>query len=246
VSVNTVDINNIGEKLGDRLTKTMNLEAKNPWRNFEASDQMVHENDRASVESHNSKVEPKYRFLLQLAPEPWIGSIDAPIIILYANPGATPANLLGEKEPNRKILELSLQNLRQEFSEFPHFFFNPTLKSEPGGRWFRKRFRELIEATSLERVAQSIATVEAAPYHSVNWKSPKTPIPTQEFTNDIVRNAIAKGALILRARHVKGWVKAVPELSQYANVIYPSSAQCAYVSANNYKGTFERIVEAIR
>lgn len=50
---------------------------------------MIHELDRHSFELHNTKVEPDYRFLSQLAPEPWIGDTKANLLVLLANPGAT-------------------------------------------------------------------------------------------------------------------------------------------------------------
>jgi hypothetical protein len=97
---------------------------QNPWKEFEESGYMIHPKDEAVIKLHNDSVDKKYRFLLHLAPEPWIGSINSSLVVLYANPGATDFDLTGKPQfKAREINRLARTNLRQEPSLFPHFFF---------------------------------------------------------------------------------------------------------------------------
>ena len=68
---------------------------KNPWLGFKHSEQMVHQLDEASVKEYNLTSKRDYQYLLNLAPEPWIGNIDGNLLVLYSNPGATRENLNG-------------------------------------------------------------------------------------------------------------------------------------------------------
>lgn len=217
----------------------------NPWAEFKASNYMVHESDRDVVESHNAKhsSKPEYQFQTWMPPEPWIGSLEAPVVILYANPGATDDDLAGKRQADDALIrEYSIANLNQTLEDFPHFFFDPLLENTAGGRWFRARFSNLINETSLQAVSQGIITVELAPYHSRNWRNPSKPLPTQEFTNSIVRNAVSKGSLIVGARGRKLWEAAVPELRNYPRIVRPRSQQSAHVSPGNYGDGFQKLV----
>lgn len=218
---------------------------ENIWQGFVASEEMVHKLDRSSVSAHNARVRPHHQFLLHLAPEPWIGNLQGNLFVLYSNPGATQGDRARiEQRDHSLIVQKSVNNLNQKKVAYPHFFFDPDLLATDGGKWFLKKYRWLIEATDLEKVANNVVTCELAPYHSVKWQIPKIMPPTQEFTYQAVRDAIARDATILLARTSKVWESHIPELKTYPRVYRPKSIN-ASVSPGNYPGDFDRIVQAI-
>jgi hypothetical protein len=170
---------------------------KNPWLNFNISGDMVHQLDRDSFSLHNASVVADYKFLPQLAPEPWIGDPEAKLLVLLANPGATRGDVLGKKQEGADLInQLSIANLNHSIKDYPHFFFNPILEGTDGHTWYKKRFGHLIEATSAQNVSKKVLSCELVPYHSFSWKKPRVMPPTQSYTCEIVRNAIERGAVI--------------------------------------------------
>jgi len=217
----------------------------NPWDGFKYSDEMVHPLDVPSVRRHNQTSKPEYQFLLHLAPEPWIGNLEGNLLVLYANPGATQDNLNRVEQNNQaKVMEKSIKNLNQTNSEFPHFHFDPELRGTEGANWFESKYKWLLDATSRKAVASNLITCELAPYHSVKWKVPRVMPPTQEFTYQIIRDGIARGAVVLLARSARIWTEHIPELANYPRVYRPKSIN-ASISPNNYPGCFDKIIDAI-
>jgi len=219
---------------------------KNPWLNFNISGDMVHQLDRDSFSLHNASVVADYKFLPQLAPEPWIGDPEAKLLVLLANPGATRGDVLGKKQEGADLInQLSIANLNHSIKDYPHFFFNPILEGTDGHTWYKKRFGHLIEATSAQNVSKRVLSCELVPYHSFSWKKPRVMPPTQSYTFEIVRNAIERGAVILIGRGKADWFKNVPELSKYKRYFQPASAQCAYISPKNYGKNYREILSSI-
>lgn len=217
----------------------------NPWDGFEYSNEMVHPLDVSAVLEHNQTSKPEYQFLLHLAPEPWIGNLGGNLFVLYANPGATKDNLNKVIQENHvKVMEKSIKNLNQSNSGFPHFHFDPELRETEGAKWFESKYKWVLDATSRQALATNLVTCELAPYHSVKWKVPRIMPPTQDFTYQIIRDAMERNAVILLARSAKIWTEHIPELSRYHRVYRPKSIN-ASISPNNYPGCFDKIIDAV-
>jgi hypothetical protein len=219
----------------------------NPWLDLEISKSMVHPDDKESVDFHNRNSKPKYQFLLHLAPEPWIGRVNSPVVILLANPGATELDLRGKPQYKAdQIIQKSFSNIKQEEMDFPHFFFDPELDGTQGQRWYFKAFKSLLEEFSTKHISQNVMTCEMAPYHSRNWKQPKKSLPTHNYTNYLVREAMQREAMILVHRAKRLWFEMIPELEKYPKRYFPSSMQNASISLGNYKAAFEEIKLQLR
>lgn len=217
----------------------------NPWLDFNISDHMVHPLDEDSVAYHNRTSKAEHQFLTYLPPEPWIGNLNASLVVLYSNPGATINNTKRVFQTGHDlVVEKSIQNLKQTLKNFPHFHFDPALANTEGATWFLQRYRWLIEQVGISAVSKNLLTCELAPYHSLKWKEPKRPIYTQSFTNHLIRSAMDRRALILVARSKRIWFNHIPELEKYPRTIYPNSIN-ASVSPGNYPRDFESIVAAV-
>jgi hypothetical protein len=98
-------------------------------------------------------------------------------------------------------------------------------------------------------VARGVLCAEYFPYHSKSFKKGAL-LPSQEYTFDLVRRAIERGAVVLLMRSKRLWLDAVPKLVSYDRLFEANSSQCAHVSPNNYccngAGGFEEALEALR
>jgi hypothetical protein len=219
---------------------------QNPWKEIEESGYMIHPKDEAVIKLHNDSVDKKYRFLLHLAPEPWIGSINSSLVVLYANPGATDFDLTGKPQfKAREINRLARTNLRQEPSLFPHFFFSPEMDETQGQAWYFKTFGDLLQYAKPIDISNRLLTCEMAPYHSKNWRQPTVKIPTQSYTEFLVKEAMERRAIILIHRGSKYWLEQIENLNKYPLAFRPNSAQSPYVSKGNYSRAFDSILNAV-
>lgn len=219
---------------------------ENPWSDFFESDHMVHPADEQIIKEHNESVDRRYQFLLHLAPEPWVGNINSPLVVLYANPGATELDLT--EKPQYKAQEINRFariNLRQEPSLFPHFFFSPELEGTQGQKWYFKTFKGLLERVSPLDISNKLLTCEIAPYHSKNWRQPKQEFPTQSYTKHLVSMAMQRRAVILVHRGSNYWFNQVSGLDKYPLAHRPNSPQSPFISRGNYPKAMDSILEAI-
>ena len=220
------------------------MNSENPWLSFEFSDRMVHHLDEKIISSHNASSKPEYQFLLNLAPEPWIGNLNGNLLVLYSNPGATKENLSGNlPQKYEKVIEKSINNLQQKNFRYPHFHFDPDLVDTEGAKWYIKKYQWLIKEVGQQVLSKNLITCEVCPYHSFRWKIPKILPPTQKFTFKIVEEAIDRGATILLARSAQIWLEYVPKLSAYPKVFRPNSIN-ASISPGNYGDNFHKILSS--
>ena len=70
-------------------------------------------------------------------------------------------------------------------------------------------------------------------------------MPSQEYTLDLVREAIARTAVIVRMRTCRGFLERLPELGRYERHYRVQNFQTPVISPRNCLG-FEDVVRAIR
>lgn len=105
---------------------------------------------------------------------------------------------------------------------------------------------QLRGASSRGNLANSLLSIEYFPYHSVSFAHSHVRLPSQQFSFDLVRKAIARDSEIIVARGFDSWVGAVPELAAYSRVCKLNSAQKSAMSANNLgPENFSRIVHTL-
>jgi hypothetical protein len=106
----------------------------------------------------------------------------ARIIILLTNPGVAPGDYRAEED--QAFLDAYDRNLKQDFGDyqFPFFHLDPRLHWTPAFRWWASRLQPLIELAqdnqksmsyqdALKYVANKVAVLELAPYHSPNQQA---------------------------------------------------------------------------
>jgi|GEM_PF-1434126 len=192
----------------------------NPWATLPDSEPFVLPADRVALEVF-AGVPEEHRLHLELLPEPFLGRVDAPVVLLNLNPGFDEQDHTWHVRP---VYADALRcNLRHEVSAHPFYPLDPALEGAPGYRWWSGKTGPLIRECGRHAVANGLLCVELFPYHSRSFGGHKLRLPSQEYSVALVRQAIARGAFIVVMRAKRHWLERVPELARYADA-YPDSA----------------------
>jgi hypothetical protein len=214
----------------------------NPWRRLPNQPDFVLPEDHDQVIEFNRCATPEGYFHLNLIPEPFLGLPDAPVVLLGLNPGYTDEDDAHHKDP--AFVARSRANLLHRESQYPFFLLDPAITA-PGAAYWKAKLRRLTEKFGAETIARHTLCVEFTPYHSVGFRHERLKLPSQQYSFDLVRQAVSRGAVIVIMRGKRFWVAAVPELLDYGRLFGLNSWQAAYISPGNCPTGFERICEAL-
>jgi hypothetical protein len=127
--------------------------------------------------------------MLDVRPEPYVGNpATARVICLLLNPGYVPEDLAVNRDPY-----FQQQNRRNlEHRATPSFYYlDPRLNYSGGYIWWAKKLSGLTRAGfRLDELADKLACVEYLPYHSVNYKHSRQLLPSQQYSFELVRQAV--------------------------------------------------------
>jgi len=204
---------------------------RNPWSSLSDSPPFILEDDKRAVDAFNQKVKRNFIIQTEMLPEPFVGSLNAPVFVLLENPGVGGAEDLAlHRQPE---FQRRVRACHQQLSnQFPHYFLDPDSEG-PGVQWTRQKLKPLVEAFGVRVVASGVCFLEYFPYHSENFAHGRLSLPSQTFTFDALRAAVGRGATIIITRGRKLWEKSVPELSTHALVFETSSKQNVTISPKN-------------
>ncbi len=216
---------------------------QNPWTYLPTTAPYVLDQDRAAIESFNANAPSMVKIRLELLPEPFLGNVQAPVVFLALNPGysAEDAAFYAEAEP------VCRDNLNHTVKDYPFYLLNPAFTAYSGPKWWRAKLRWLIKDCGLEKVASNMCCIEYFPYHSARFSAGRLSVESQQYSFYLVRQAVQNKALIVIMRAEGLWLRAVPELKDYANRCKLRNAQRSWLSPGNFaEGWYDQIVERIR
>ena len=219
---------------------------RNPWLELPSRPPFVLEADRPFVAAFNRNASLNTRLRTNLLPEPFMGRPrSASVLLLQLNPGFAGNEAHWHGRPG--FGGALRANLSHNGSGFPHLFLDPAWAGTPGGQWWQQRLRRVVEAVgNARRVARRLAVVEFHGYHARNYRSIPVTLPSQYYGFDLVRRAVARGAVIVVMRGFDAWTVAVPELADHRLVFRPKNPQSAYITEQALGRTaFRAIVDAI-
>ncbi len=230
------------------------MSTDNPWSALPEQPPYVLPMDERAVAAHNGKLghdQQRYRLVTEtVLPEPFVGDPrTASVVLLLANVGYKAADDVAHAE---KAFQRALRrNLLHGETEFPFYFLGPGFETTPGGIWWRRRLRLLIEDTSVETVARRVACVEWLTYKSTKFKRCEEALPSQSYGWSLVRDALARGAVVVSLRSCKLWELSVPELEEHP-MITTASKQSVYITPNNLclnhvknPAAYDMVIEAL-
>src|SRR2546422_11376051 len=107
---------------------------KSPWCRLPANPPYVLPDDEPFVEAFNVRAGPK-RFLHidKILPEPFVGPLDAPVVLLSNNPGFKEAGVAHNQDP--VFVARMRNNLRHRPSDYPFVFLAPDYSGR-GKKWW--------------------------------------------------------------------------------------------------------------
>lgn len=213
---------------------------QNPWLNLPRHNSYLLQQDTNQVKWFNRGRDSRYFVHDELLPEPFIGRLDAPLVMLSKNPGFTAED--DSKWPggdakvhsDEKYAEALWRNLHALPVEFPFYPLNPAfVRSTPGGVWWAARTYALRKKVGDTRVAGNLLAIEYFPYHSKRFH-PRTPrVPSQDYTRHLVCSAMERGSVIVLTRGRRLWFELVPELQNYSRLYKTNSTGAVHLTERN-------------
>jgi hypothetical protein len=216
---------------------------QNPWTTLPKSNPYVLASDAPLLMSFNARAAAKHRYDTSLLPEPYFGSLNAPVVVLNLNPGWSPDDAAIHAKPT--FAAMSRSSLAHKLNPYPFLHLQPTCET-PGGRWWRQRTRELAAEVGFELLAHHLACIQFAPYHSPEYAANSPQLPSQEYNFYLVRQAIARGAEIVVMRSVSLWLSAVPELAGYTRLHRGSNPRAPFLTRGNLKSAYSVVAGRLR
>ncbi len=210
-----------------------------PWSAIPSTPPFVLADDQGAIDRFNARCSETDRIELAALPEPFIGPTDADLVLLNLNPGWDDADPAVHSRP--AVSELLRTSLAGGASAF--YYFDKALSDTPGAKWWQKRLAPLVRAVG-SQLATRLMVIEWFPYHSRKFNGNVPRLESQEFSFDLARAAIARGAWILSMRAERRWVEAVPALVGYARYAKLKNRQNVTVSPGNC-ARFDELVHAL-
>ena len=224
---------------------------ENPWTAFQNNakhNYLVLDSDKAVIDKFNGTANEMFRIHTEIMPAPFMGNVfEVPVLLLLSNPG------FDEEEERRNYYNLFRHYWENEIlhkptiPDLPLFCLEDTY-CEYSDYW-QKKLKDLIQATSKEKVARNIAIVQFFPYTSKKYKNiPKKILSgylkSQEYNFYLIRKAMERKATIIILRAKKLWFDAIPSLKEYENRCFTNSYLNTTLSRGNLKA-FDEIVKKI-
>lgn len=216
---------------------------RNPWIDLPQAMPYIVAADEEKLTGFNARAPENQRYDTSLFPEPFFGSLNAPVVVLNLNPGWSPDDAAVHADPT--FAAMSRNSLRHELNPYPFLHLQPT-GDTPGGRWWRQRTRELQTDVGFETVAKHLACIQFTPYHSSRYSAASPRLPSQEHNFFLVHSAMAREAEIVIMRSAALWLAAVPELAGYVRLHRGANPRAPFLSPGNLQGAYDVVARRLQ
>lgn len=216
----------------------MTLSSDNPWLELPPKAPFIAACDIAALGDRTSHLH------FEIKPMPYLGNIQkATVVVLALNPGFVPEDLTGYNEPTfMKLHELSFT---QE-ADPPFYAIDSRHASSGTYIWWHRILGSLSKAgVSEEQMSQHLMCVQYFPYHSVTYTNISPVLPSQHYSFDLVRQAMAQQKIIVIMRSSRLWYTAIPELPDYPCLIVKNPRNPTLSPANLGQDNFELVHNAL-
>lgn len=193
---------------------------KNPWNHLTKSSYHVAVCDEKEILYFNNTIKnANDKFHLELWPEPFMGNPNALVYLLNGNPGymAGKDELFAQDTVFQSLVKNSVvHNPTRGLDDF--LYFNEIKcngEKHPGCEWWMKRTKQLRQVLGRN---PRLFNIEFCAYHSKNANNIPEYLPSYEYTNQLVVNAINDNKIIIAMRMVNRWIARIPQLKNYPNL----------------------------
>lgn len=216
---------------------------QNPWIALPEAGSLVLAQDEAPLRDFNERASEDARLDVSLYPEPFFGRPDAPVVLLALNPGLGGTETATHADP--AFARAARKSLSHELQPLP-FLHLQQPASTPGGAWWRRITRSLIEGAGIDAVARSLLCVQLLGYHSRAFGAHKLCLPSQAYGFHLVKEAMRREALIICMRSWRLWCEAVPKLATYPRLHRIRNARNPALSPANLPDGYDAVLETVR
>ncbi len=237
----------------------------NPWLelNFSTnSDYFIHPAESKIIDAFNESLKNEhsesYKIHTEIFPAAFMGNVfDSKVVLLTLNPGFDENE--EKKDFYGKYRDWFLKELiHSNRFECPLYCLDEEYAKHSD--YWKKRLNALVKHfgnEGKEIVGKRVSKIQFFPYVSKKFKSVphkliekelgagKKYLPTQEYNFYLVREAIKREAVIIITRSKDLWLDAVKELVGYEHLLYTKNARQPYITENNMKGDYDKIITAI-
>ena len=190
---------------------------ENPWLNISW------ENSIAEIDKeYLTKFSCFKKIQKNTLPEPYTGDVNSNVYCLNLNPGSACVCDDSEPQIKKEFEEYTLQTLRHEIKDNMWF----RLKGTAGYDWWRQMTKDLCENPRM-------FVIEYFPYHTVKGTYFPRKLPSYEYSNHLIRQAMDKGKYIVIMRHRKEWLQRISGLEKYEKLVCLNNPQNPCLTKKN-------------
>lgn len=199
---------------------------ENPWLNISWGDSI------ADIDKeYLAKFSCFEKIQRNTLPEPYTGDVRSNVYCLNLNPGS--ACVCNDSEPQLKedFTKYTLQTLRHEIDENMWFLLEKTA----GYDWWQQMTKELREYKKGQNPRMFV--IEYFPYHTVKGAYFPRKLPSYEYSNELIRQAMKKKKYIVIMRHRKEWLQRISGLEKYEQLVCLNSPQNPCLTKKNIESS---------
>ena len=203
----------------------------NPWLNIGWDLDRVADCDESYLASWSNS---KY-IQMNTLPEPYTGDVDSNVYCLDLNPG------------NACICDTSALKIKDDFEDYTndtldHFirenmWFSPLFKGTACYKWWQQKTKWLRKwlQKNKKRLDSNprMFVIEYFPYHTDKVMKFPTDLPSYDYSNELIRQAMEKDKYIIIMRYWKAWLKRIPGLATYGKLARLKNPQSPCLPSNN-------------
>jgi hypothetical protein len=228
-----------------RLQVLQSFTVQNPWLNLPPESPYILEMDSECVNRYNESRTKDTIINFESIPEPFIGNPESAVVVLLnLNPGDSDEDWKARRDDELK--KAMRDNLHHEWQEYPFYYLNPKFSWTAGGKWWRRRFRQLSEAGLDDKtLAKGLLVIEWFPYHSKKSAlSIERVCESQNYSFQLAKEMLEKKRVVVGMRAKKHWVEVDPRFSEVPFLKSPRNPVPSKQQAG--EELFERSVDAFR
>lgn len=190
---------------------------ENPWLNISW------ENSIAEIDKeYLTKFSCSKKIQTNTLPEPYTGDVRSNVYCLNLNPGSACVCYNSEPQLKKDFEEYTQKTLRHEINYNMWF----RLEDTDGQKWWQQMTKGLRENPRM-------FVIEYFPYHTVKGTYFPRNLPSYEYSNQLIRQAMAENKYIVIMRHRKEWLQRISGLEKYERLVCLNNPQNPCLTQNN-------------
>lgn len=203
---------------------------ENPWLNISWGKRIADIDEEYLTKFSCSK-----KIQTNTLPEPYTGDIRSNVYCLNLNPGSACVCVDSEPQIKEKFEKYTQLTLRHDIDKNMWFL----LKETAGYTWLQQMTKELREYKKGQNPRMFV--IEYFPYHTVKGTYFPRKLPSYEYSNQLIRQAMEENKYIVIMRHRKEWLQRISGLEKYEQLVCLNNPQNPCLTKKNIEPSEKNI-----